>query len=92
MNVLLVLNKYNMESFSTTHVDGFRSWIVALGAFITVLLVNGSLKSLGVMLPEIQKEFADTNTGVIGLTLTLGHGFGALLCKLSHSQCTLLKP
>ena len=80
-----------MESSSATYVDSLRSWIVAIGAFITVLLVNGSLKSLGVMLPEIQKEFAGTNTGVIGLTLTLGHGFGAMLCKLRHPQYTVIK-
>ena len=62
------------------HIDDFRAWTVATFAFIYNILVYGTVKCLGVLLPHIQEEFA-TETWIIGFIVGLGYEFGSLLSK-----------
>ncbi len=56
------------------------AWIVTLATFITTALGSGTLKALGVMLPTLRQQFS-TQTWVIGLSIALTPGFGAMTCK-----------
>ena len=60
--------------------DGGWAWMVLLGAFISMFLETGIVKAFGVLLPVIRDEFS-TDTWVIGLSISLIPGFGALTCK-----------
>ena len=56
------------------------AWIVSIGTFIAVFIDIGIVKSLGVLLPTLRQQFS-TDTWVIGLSIALIPGFGALTCK-----------
>ena len=60
--------------------DSEWSFIISGGAFIVMFLETGTLKSLGVLLPELREEFT-THTWVIGLAIAILPGFGAVSCK-----------
>ena len=60
--------------------EGGWAWMVMLGAFISTFLETGIVKALGVLLPVLRDQFA-TDTWVIGLSIALIPGFGALICK-----------
>ena len=62
------------------HVDDLWAWVVATFAFMYYILVFGTIKSLGVLLPHIQEEFS-TETWIIGMIVSLGYVFGTLLSK-----------
>ena len=64
-------------------VDGILAWIVAVSIFSAALLVNGTIKSLGLLLIEIREEFS-TDTWVIGLSVSLGQVLGGILCKCNY--------
>ena len=57
------------------------SWIISVCAFIAMFLETGTVKSLGVLLPELRQQFG-THTWVIGLAIAILPGFGAVSCKL----------
>ena len=61
--------------------DSEWSFIISVGVFIVMFLETGTLKSLGVLLPELREEFT-THTWVIGLAIAILPGFGAVTCKL----------
>ena len=61
--------------------DSEWSWIVSVGAFIAMFLEVGTVKSLGVLLPELREQFG-TQTWAIGLAIAILPGFGAITCKL----------
>ena len=69
--------------------DSSWAWVAAFGGFVTLLLVNGLKKSLGLLLPHLQEEFV-TDTWVIGLSVSLGQALGAIICKFRNVYLLLL--
>ena len=61
-------------------IDSSWSWLVSVGAFLTTLLEIGMVKALGVLLPILRDQYA-SQTWIIGLTISLVPGFGAISCK-----------
>ena len=59
--------------------DHPSSWLIAFAAFIAMFLETGTVKALGVMLPTLRQQFS-TLTWVIGLSISLTPGFGAITC------------
>ena len=53
----------------TVDKDSSWSWVVSAGAFITLLLYNGVVKSLGVLLPVLSQQFSQ-KSWVIGLCIS----------------------
>ena len=76
--------KINMQS-GTIMKDSCWSWIVLVGVFVAIMLEIGIVKCLGVLLPELREQFS-TDTWVIGLTISLVPGFGAVTCRSSLRQ------
>ena len=67
-----------------SHVDDRRACSVATFAFIYYILVFGTVKCLGVLLPHIQEEFS-TETWIIGFIVSLGYELGTLLSKKQYT-------
>ena len=61
-------------------IDQDWAWIVMIGTFLAMFLETGIVKALGVLLPVLRQQFI-TDTWVIGLSIAMMPGFGALTCK-----------
>ncbi|XP_072044768.1 monocarboxylate transporter 13-like [Amphiura filiformis] len=67
------------------------AWMITLAAFISMALETGTIKSLGVMLPSLRQQFS-TQTWVIGLSIALAPGFGAVTCPFAGALSKRLTP
>ena len=61
------------------------SYVVLIGVSLVLLLEQGTIKSLGVFLPQLQEQFV-TATWVIGLAISFTPGIGSLACKYSTNE------
>ena len=62
-------------------VDSSKAWLIAFAAHICVAIHEGTAKSLGVMIPEITRDF-QTADWVVGLIIALMSSFGAIASKV----------
>ncbi|XP_072019838.1 monocarboxylate transporter 12-like [Amphiura filiformis] len=63
-------------------IDHGWAWLVCYGAFTALLLETGTVKALGVLLPDLREQFT-THTWIVGLMISLVPGFGAVTCPLA---------
>ena len=79
--------KYSIKYFTifirknVVEIDSRWLFVISVGTFTVMFLETGTLKSLGVLLPELREEFT-TYTWVIGLAIAVLSGFCAVTCKL----------
>ena len=62
-------------------VDSSKAWLVAFAAHICVAIHEGTVKALGVMIPEITRDF-QTADWVVGLIIASMSSIGAIASKV----------
>ncbi|XP_072047230.1 monocarboxylate transporter 13-like [Amphiura filiformis] len=67
------------------------AWMITLSSLISTGLGNGTMKSLGVMLPTLRQQFS-TKTWVIGLSISFITAFGAVTCPIAGAMSKHLTP
>ena len=65
---------------ASSSVDSGKAWLIAFAAHICVAIHEGTVKALGVMMPEITRDF-QTAEWVVGLIIALMSSIGAIASK-----------